>query len=202
MENQMSAPSFEYSDSISINALTLLSLNIRNFNYQRKGLHTIGLKLSDEIISVVAPYTVPIENHTITTTLTYNSNKYKDATDKLSNIRLQIKKAINEGLLIIDELDTKDCHEIRINYESANKWLRTSQIASPDIRSTDWRQDKKDNILLVIASLLDNEKSNAAIAREIADDLNTKSIVRDTQAIEKLLAEAKEKLKTSLQKGS
>lgn len=191
----MSALSFEYSDSISINALTLLSLGIRNFDYQRKGLQAIGLKLSDEIISVVATDTVQNKYRTMHTKLIYNSNKYKDAMDKLSNIRLQIKKAINEGLLIIDELDTKDCHEIRINYESANKWLSTSQITSPDIRGTDWRQDKKDNILLVIASLLDNEKSNASIAREIADDLNTKSIVRDTQAIEKLLAEAKEKLK-------
>jgi hypothetical protein len=194
--------SFEYNDSISINALTLLSFEISSFNYQKKGLHTVGLELSNEIGSVMAKDIKPVNNGIKTITLDQNSSRYKDAMDKLSNIRLQIKKAINEGLLIIDELDTKDCHEIRINYESANKWLRTSQIASPDIRSTDWRQDKKDNILLVIASLLDNEKSNAAIAREIADDLNTKSIVRDTQAIEKLLAEAKEKLKTSLQKGS
>jgi hypothetical protein len=189
--------SFEYNDSISINALTLLSFEISSFDYQKKGLHTVGLELSNEIGSVMAKDIKPDINGIKTITLDQNSSRYKDAMDKLSNIRLQIKKAINEGLLIIDELDTRDCHEIRINYESANKWLSTSQIASPDIRSTDWRQDKKDNILLVIASLLDNEKSNAAIAREIADDLNTKSIVRDTQAIEKLLAEAKEKLKNT-----
>jgi hypothetical protein len=124
------------------------------------------------------------------------TSEEKDAMQELYKTRQQIKEAIAADKIQVDEFDTKDCNQIRLEVEGAAKWLKTEfDISLTQIHSKDWRQDKKDNTLLTIAALaklINKNASYAETAENIIEYLNDHGIEKDKQFCEKLIPKAME----------
>jgi hypothetical protein len=103
---------------------------------------------------------------------------------------------VNEELPI-DDFDTRDCSEIRVNFDAANTWLNSEDsIVINKAHSKDWRKDRKDNILSILRSLMEmnNKIISNATAGDIADILMKNRIVLDERTIIDCLKEAEKAL--------
>ena len=191
--------SFEYEDSISITALTFIALNIRELDYFAK-----NLRLSDGITFLLAQNVKPDKDGIRTIRTPYE--KELEAMVRLKDTRDQIRQAVKNEEIAIHEMDTMDCQEARLDYVSANAWLKiTANIETPEgpVRE---RKDRQENRLLVIAALfdlLDKDASFATTAVKIEERLyNLLSLDESTrlknQTIEKLLSKASDTLKNKL----
>ena len=191
--------SFEYEDSISITALTFIALNIRELDYFAK-----NLRLSDGITFLLAQNVKPDKDGIRTIRTPYE--KELEAMVRLKDTRDKIRQAVKNEEIAIHEMDTMDCQEARLDYVSANAWLKiTANIETPEgpVRE---RKDRQENRLLVIAALfdlLDKDASFATTAVKIEERLyNLLSLDESTrlknQTIEKLLSKASDTLKNKL----
>ncbi|WP_371376814.1 hypothetical protein [Thalassotalea aquiviva] len=192
----MSNLRFEFQDSISINALTLLSFGFDQFDHHKPGfsLASVISRFTTKKRSFKGYEIAETTPNSVTGNVILPIDEDKDAITILSQRRDEIKKAINENQIKVDELDTKDCNEIRLNYTSATNWLSSidKKIPSPQ-HSKNWRKDKKKNTLFFIAilqRLLKNE-NNANLANLIIENSEGALLNKDSQTFEKLLAEAK-----------
>lgn len=197
----MSNLQFEYQSSISINALTLLCNEIDQFDHHKKGIQLcdfLSIKLAQQIkrTDVQGGKKVNRSINSTSSKLAEPTSEEKDAMQELYKTRQQIKEAINSDKIQIDEFDTKDCNEIRLEVEGAVKWLKTEfDISLTQTHSKDWRQDKKDNTLLTIAALaklINGNASYAETAKNIIEYLNDHGIEKDKQFCEKLIPKAME----------
>ena len=191
--------SFEYEDSISITALTFIALNIKELDYFAK-----NLRLSDGITFLLAQNVKPDKDGIRTIRTPYE--KELEAMVRLKDTRDKIRQAVKNEEIAIHEMDTMDCQEARLDYVSANAWLKiTANIETPEgpVRE---RKDRQENRLLVIAALfdlLDKDASFATTAVKIEERLyNLLSLDESTrlknQTIEKLLSKASDTLKNKL----
>jgi hypothetical protein len=192
----MSNLQFEYQNSISINALTLLCIDLNEFDMHKKGIQLSDMfnKLLPTIKSECKSGEFRIlrvrEAEQSADSDLDNLNEMlppeKDLSQKLFAFREQIKAAIRNKEIELDEYDTKDCCEIRLDFVSAKKWLKKEIcIDVYNAHSADWRKDKKDNFLLIISALMqmNNKEFNNKSAGEIADILMDHTIERDTRTI-------------------
>ena len=191
--------SFEYEDSISITALTFIALSIKELDYFAK-----NLRLSDGIKFLLAQDVKP-DKHGIRTIRT-PYEKELEAMVRLKDTRDQIRQAVKNQEIAIHEMDTMDCQEARLDYVSANAWLKiTANIETPE-GPVKIRKDRQENRLLVIAALfdlLDKDASFATTAVKIEERLyNLLSLDESTrlknQTIEKLLSKASDTLKNKI----
>lgn len=195
----MSNLQFEYQSSISINALTLLCNEIDQFDHHKKGIQLcdfLSIKLAQQIkrTDVQGGKKVNRSINSTSSKLAEPTSEEKDAMQELYKTRQQIKEAINADKIQIDEFDTKDCNEIRLEVEGAAKWLRTEfDISLTQIHSKDWRQDKKDNTLLAInslAKLVGEDDSFSKTADRIVEQLNVHGVEKDEQTFANLISDA------------
>lgn len=181
----------------------MLCNKIEKFDHHQKGLclsDYLTIKMAEEI-SKSNSLGIKTVEHTVNSTpekFVQPIPSELDAMQEFSRTRQQIKEAIGKYIQI-DEFDTKDCNEIRLEVEGARKWLKNKfDISYTKIHSKDWRADKKENTLLAIAALtglLDDNGSNAKTADKIVEYLNHKGMEKDKQAFEKLISEATEVIK-------
>ncbi len=199
----MSNLQFEYQNSISINALTLFCKGCTFFDHHKKGIQLTDVfnelqpKKKSKSKSVNTELAVFTDAKQSDDSNFNNLNEMlsteKDLSQHLFQIRERIKAAIVNKELIIDDFDTKDCCEIRLNFGVAKTWLKSeTSIVVIKTHSKDFRKDKKDNILLMIAALMEMNKKEAtnASAGEIADILMGNYIELDVKTIGDYLKEA------------
>ena len=203
----MTSLRFEYYDTISINALTLICLGHTEFDH-----HTRGLQMHEGVLRVVrdilkadpdkAQKVVWSDDSTISNRIKPRQNEF-DAIVKLNDVRNDIKAAIKANALTIDELDTKDCNEIRLDYQQSLEWIEESysKIVASDYKEIP-QADNKENLLATIAGLFDlirldsKGKVNEDITpHNIANQINkylleTHDIDKGVSTIEKQLKSA------------
>ncbi len=136
--------------------------------------HAKGLKLHD-IIEVLDIYKLKTKvdsalKKEIDSVLKWVRSDPGKSMNVLFDIREDIKNAILEGELTIDDFDTKDCNEYRICYEGALKWCddypRSQYIF-------DIKPIKQRSIYLTLAALLKfHKKATSASQETIAADVS------------------------------
>lgn len=201
---------FEYQNSVSINALILLCCKIKPFDIHKK-----GIQLHEYLIDHMFEITDKKDSETSKTIdVSYDSilDKYnppsdleKDAMQDLHYIRELIKEAINYEHIQVDEFDTKDCAEVRLDITTALKWLEDKfKTVSTRIHDDEWNKAGQDRAYLTIAvltNLFGDKESNASVAESIVRYLIDKNIEKDNQAFEKLISNAQKTL-TALEKNN
>jgi hypothetical protein len=169
---------FEYKNSISINSLVKLivckKIN-KQTNYEPFDHHEKGLYLYD-VMKFLDLYLTQKTDDGGITEIKLNEKKSRPV---VYDIREDIKKAILQKKLTIDDFDTKDCNEYRICYESALTWC--DNYPQPQY-IFGIKPVKLNNIYLTLAAFLKINRTQEQLAAEIKGVLeeNGKNISEDT----------------------
>jgi len=196
---------FEYRDTISINALTLMCYdpNLR-FDIHQRGI--VLHQFFDELIDLQKTswkfdgkklpkesQPAPSEDSILGKVYTMTSEE-ESLAEMLFTIREKIKLAINKKELCMDEYESIDCSEVRLNFNSAQDWKEENyNTGEKVIYEKPWNANKNNSVMLILAALLkkNNLTVNFRTSDEIANLLMNSGIELDPKTIENHLKESK-----------